>query len=135
MEGYRATSTRGRIQGRRVRVSVAGYGGNVYAWKDTGATCMRGRIQGRRVRLEGYSGDVYAWEDTGATCMRGRTKKGEQHSLGGGMSQFGRRDGHAGTLGIVFSQQVSIPRVPGCMPHRSNWVPHPLPRQRVCLPP
>ncbi len=62
---YMGDVTRGRIQGRRVRVE--GYRGDVYAWKDTGATPTRGRI---------YRDDVNAWEDTGASCTRGRTPKG-----------------------------------------------------------
>ncbi len=29
----------------------------------------------------------------------------------------------------------SIHRVPECLSLHRNWVPHPLPRKRVCLPP
>jgi hypothetical protein len=36
---------------------------------------------------------------------------------------------------IVEGLYSSIPRVPEYLFHRRNWVPHPLPRQRVCLPP
>ncbi len=55
---------------------MEGYRGDVYAWKDIGATFRHGRIQGLRVRVAGYRVDVYAWKDTVATCTRGRTQTG-----------------------------------------------------------